>query len=360
VVAQGAAIVIGVSSALSGDQANLGGDIANAAELAAGDRGGTVRGHRIEIRRMDDGCGDAEKSVAVARSFAKMDGLAGIVGPMCTTGAQAADAAYEGTQIVHVLPAATRGDLSQQNERYFFRTAWRDDAQASVQAAYAKQDFNAGTAVLIDDGEPYGKTLGDAFVTAYEAAGGRVLSRERVSRGATDFTPAARQVKSAEPAVVVFEGQNPEATLTLMALREAGYQGNFIAPDGVLNAASLAAVRPEITDGVIITGGAMPDAGFVSRFRDRFGRDPATPFVLQSHDAVSLLLAAIDAVASDRGDGALTIDREQLAANLRSRTFAGLTGSIRFDERGDRQGESAAELGLSIYRVMNGRLGLVR
>jgi branched-chain amino acid transport system substrate-binding protein len=359
-IARGAPVVIGVSAALGGDQVSLGSDIADAAELAVADHGGALRGHPLKVQRMDDRCADAEKAVAVARSLAQETALVGVIGPMCTTGAQAADSVYEAAQIVHILPAATRSDLSQQGERFFFRTAWRDDFQASVQSAYAAGDLAVTTAVLIDDGGPYGKALAEAFTTAFEAAGGRVLARERVERGTTDFSPVARQVKSENPPLVVFEGLNPEGTLTLKALREAGYTGKFMAPDGVLSVRDFIVAGGPVTDGAIVTGGAAPDEAFAARFRDRFQRDAGTPFVLQSRDAVAALLAAVEAVAVEGADGGLIIDRESLADQLRSHAFAGLTGPIQFDEHGDRQGATPAELGLRIYRVANGRFEVVR
>jgi branched-chain amino acid transport system substrate-binding protein len=359
-IARGAPIAIGLSAALSGDQVNLGSDIADAAELAVADHGGSLRGHPLKVERMDDRCVDAEKAVAVAHSLAQETALVGVIGPMCTTGAQAADSVYEAAQIVHVLPAATRSDLSQQGERFFFRTAWRDEFQASIQAAYATGDLAVTSAVVIDDGGPYGKALADAFTTAFEAAGGRVLARERVERGTTDFSPVARKVKSANPPLVVFEGLNPEGTLTLKALHEAGYTGQFMAPDGVLSVRDFIVTGGPVTDGAILTGGASPDDVFATRFRDRFHRDAGTPFVLQSHDAVTALLAAVEAAAVEQADGALVIDRGKLAEQLRSQVFAGLTGPIQFDEHGDRKGETPAELGLRIYRVANGRFDMVR
>jgi branched-chain amino acid transport system substrate-binding protein len=337
-----------------------GSDIADGADLALADHGGSLRDHPLKILRMDDGCSDAEKSVAVAAAFSSTPGLTGVVGPMCTTGAQAADAVYEAARIAHILPAATRTDLSRQGEAYFFRTAWRDDAQASVQAAYAINNLRLNSAVLIDDGDPYGKALADAFTTSFAAAGGRILSRERIERGATDFSPVARQVTSSDPSLVVFEGLNPEGTLTLKALREAGYAGTFIAGDGVLNARDFLVAGGTATEGAILTGGAAPDSGFVARFRGRFQRNPITPFVLQSHDAASALLSAIDAVAIERSDGTLVIDRVKLADKLRGQQFAGLTGSIQFDEHGDRRGDTPSEAGVTIYRVANGRFEVIR
>lgn len=360
VIPRGQPIVIGVSAALSGDQANLGRDIADAADLAAGDRGGTLKGHPLKVQRLDDGCTNAENAVDVAHSLIKIDTLVGVVGPMCTTGAQAADKVYEAAAVVHISPAATRIDLSTQGERYFFRTAWRDDAQAATQSQFAAGTLKASSAVLVDDGEPYGKTLADAFAAAFAQAGGHIAMRERIDRGTVEFSALAQQVKSASPDAVVFEGLNPEGALLVKALRDAGYAGSFIAPDGLLSVRDFIAPGGAAAEGTIVTGGATPDDAFSGRFKDRFQRMPTTPFVLQSYDAVNVLLEAVASAATEAGDGALVIDRARLADALRAQRFAGLTGPIQFDENGDRRGDTAAELGLAIYRVVNGRFEKVQ
>jgi branched-chain amino acid transport system substrate-binding protein len=280
---------------------------------------------------------------------------------MCTTGAQAADSVYDTWHVVHILPSATRADLSQQDEQFFFRVAWIDEAQSDAQAAYAHDTLRATTAIVIDDAEPYGRTLAEAFTVAFERAGGDVTSRERIERGDTDFAALARRVTSANPDVVAFEGLNPEGALIVQALRKEGYTGAFIAPDGVLNARDfIDATRDKTTgvpaaDGAIVTGGWTPRDDFVARFQDALQRAPSTPFVLQAHDAATALLKAIEAVATERADGMLVIDRVKLAESLRTQGLDGLTGTIRFDEHGDRIGGSAKAAGLSIYRVVDGR-----
>lgn len=355
IIAPGAPIVIGVSAALSGDQASLGTDIADAADLAASDAGGAYGGHPLKVQRLDDGCADPEKAVEVARTLIGTDGLVGVVGPMCTTGAQAADSVYEAAGVVHVSPSATRVDLSAQGERYFFRTAWRDDAQAGAQAKYLTGTLAVKTAVLVDDGEPYGKGLADEFADAFAKAGGRVLSRERVARGTVDFSGLAGQIQATGPDAVVYEGLDPEGALFVKALKEEGFAKVFAGPDGLLSARDFLAPAGAAAEGAVVTGGRTPDEAFVARFRDRFQRVPTTPFVLQASDAVGALLQALAAASTEQGDGSLVIDRAKLVEALRGQTYAGLTGTIRFDERGDRRGETPAELGLAIYRVVNGQ-----
>ncbi len=353
-ISQGQPVTIGVSSALSGDQVNLGTDFADAVELAVADFGGALKSHPIVVKRLDDGCTDAEMAVAVADRLLAEETLVGVIGPMCTTGAQAANDEYERAGIVHMSPSATRVDLSANGEEYFFRTSWRDDAQARLQSSHASGPLQAKTAVVIDDGDPYGKGLADAFASEFVEDGGQVIARERIERGTVDFGPLAREIVAAAPDLVVFEGLNPEGALILKALRDGQYTGAFMAPDGLLSTRDFLEAAGAAAEGAIVTGGPTPDEALVLRFEERFQRRPSTPFVLQTHDAVTVLLRAIDAVAV-RDAGGLSIERAALLDRLRETEFDGLTGHIAFDDVGDRRGDSAAEVGLRIYRVNQGR-----
>jgi ABC-type branched-subunit amino acid transport system substrate-binding protein len=152
----------------------------------------------------------------------------------------------------------------------------------------------------------------------------------------------------------VFEGFNPEGPLLARALGEAAFEGFFMGPDGLLNARDFLETAGPRAEGATITGGALPDAGFIATYEALYGRPPTTAFVLQAHDAVTALLNAVQAVGVERDDGSLRIDREALAAAMHEGRFAGLTGSVAFDERGERRGETPAELGVRVYRVFGG------
>jgi branched-chain amino acid transport system substrate-binding protein len=356
VVPAGKSLIIGVSAALDGDQRDLGVDLVAGAQLAAGQFGNSVLGHPIELSARDDGCADPEKAVAVAGTFIADAALAGVIGPMCTTGAQAANPRYEAAGVVHISASATRSNLSAQGERFFFRTVWHDDVQAAVQSDYAREELGAGTAVVLGDGEPYGNALAREFGARFQDAGGRVLADMRVERGTSDFSSIARQIVDAAPDVVVFEGFNPEGPLLARALGEAEYEGFFVGPDGMLNARDFLETAGAHAEGATITGGALPEPGFVEMYEALYQRPPTTAFVLQAHDAVTALLNAIKRVGVEDEDGSLRINRDALAAALRDGRFAGLTGSVAFDERGERRGETPSELGVTVYRVFGGAL----
>ncbi|MEX2247656.1 MAG: branched-chain amino acid ABC transporter substrate-binding protein [Dehalococcoidia bacterium] len=354
-VPAGGTLTIGVSAPLSGDQQQLGQDVADAAELGLRDAGASLKGFPVAIRPEDDGCADAEQAVRAAGRLIDVPTLAAVIGPMCTTGAQAADSVYEAAHVVHISPAATRVALSEQGEAFFFRMAWRDDVQAREQADFAVGTMHADTAAVVDDGEAYGVTLADAFEAAFLQAGGQVVSRQRIERGEVDFSSLAATVRNQDPDVVVFEGLNPEGALIVRRLREEQYAGSFLGPDGLLSLRDFIGAAGVNAEQAVITGGPSPDELFGQHYQEAFGRVPSTPFVLQAYDAVKVLLTALDAVAVVGADGALTIDRAALARQLHTQASIGLTGVIAFDERGDRKGDLPIEVGLAIYRVRESR-----
>jgi branched-chain amino acid transport system substrate-binding protein len=350
-VDDGDAAIIGVSASLGGAQ-TVGQDLADAVTLAVEDYGRLLAGHTVEVVAADDGCNDAEVAVEAATELLRRNALA-VVGPMCGTGSHAANDEYEDAGILHITASATRSDLSKSGSSFFFRTAWRDDDQARVQAQLAR-NIGIETAIVVDDADPYGRTLADRFVSSFEDAGGRVVARERVQRGAKAFVPLARLILTANPGAVVYEGLDPAGGLLLRDLRAEGYEGVFIGPDSLFSATNfIANAGASAAEGAYLTAGPSPDVAFLQRFSERFGREPATGFVLQAYDAARVALTALDAAASEQA-GATMFDRERLLDAMRTQTFSGLTGTMRFGEQGDRSGDTARGLGLAVYRVSGG------
>lgn len=348
-------LVIGVSVDLENDGSVVGEDIADAVDMAIADAGSSVAGRPLQSARADDGCNDPELAQAAAEELVGTSGLVGVIGPMCATGAQAANDVYERHGVIHISPTSTRADLSALGQQFFFRVAWRDDAQGRIQAEYVFS--GGGGAIVIDDGEAYGRALADAFVAAAPDPAA-IVGRERLERGETDYRVLARQVAAADPDSVVFQGFEPEGAILLRDLRTEGYEGQFVGPDSLLSLNAFVVPAGEAAEGAIVTAGRVPDQAFADRFTEQFGRQPSTPFVLQAYDATRALIGALEAQL--KADPAETnIDRRDLAQAVRGITLFGLTGPVSFDEQGDRAGDDAAEQGLAIYRVNGGRFELV-
>ncbi len=238
-VDSGAAVKIGISSALSGDVKGLGEPIAIAAELA-GD-GVTVKGHKIEWVREDDLC-SPDGGTAAADRLAKA-GVVAVVGPICSGATVASQPQYEKAGITTISPSATApGNTNPARSEgpyvTFFRTTFSDAIQGPTQAKFARENLKAKTAYIVYDTDAYGTGLKDAFKGAFEKEGGKIVGTpEGFAKKTTDFKAIIANIKKEKPDLVYFSGFYAEATPFLKQLRaEADLKETpFLTGDGPKN-----------------------------------------------------------------------------------------------------------------------------
>jgi branched-chain amino acid transport system substrate-binding protein len=355
-------IVIGASVPLTGPDAALGIDSRDGAIVGIEqwklDNEEQILGHDIELVAEDDGCSDAAIATAAAERLVDQAGLVALVGPLCSGGAQAAIPIYQERGFVMISGSATRTDLgeTQPEPRFFFRAVFRNADEGIVQCRYAIDTVGASAAYVVDDTEPYGEDLANAAQECLEGEGVTV-TREKIERGATDFSALASRAAADNPEVLIFEGFNPEGQLILTALRAAGYEGLFMSGDGVASVTDFIEPDPELAEGAYFAGcgGDYPEE-LLALYDEHIGNPPTTPFVAHYADAARILLTAISEVAVDEG-GELVIDLNELRDTVAATEFEtgfSFTGTIRFNEFGDRAGETGEDLGLPECLVEGG------
>ena len=343
-VAAGEPIVIGVSAPLTGPDEALGAEDRDAVivgvERWKAANGAQIKGHEIQILVEDDGCTESEITIQAAERLLRQRGLVGVIGPDCSAGAQAAIPVYAGAGIVAISGSATQSDLaeSQPEGRFFFRTAYRNDLEGALAGQFASLAIQAGTVYLVDDGESYGKDLANNAQRVMEESGSEV-TRASVARGTVDFSELAAEVARENPDLVGFAGFNPEAALLYRQLRDAGYKGAFGAGDAAASAPTFIEPVGAEAEGVFFAGCSLTlQEDFAADLRELHGREPeASAFVAQYADAVTVLLDAVAEVAVEGADGSLSIDPLALRDAVRATKLEdGLSGSIAFDDKGDR------------------------
>jgi branched-chain amino acid transport system substrate-binding protein len=337
-------IVVGISAPLTGPDEAEGTEDRDAVivgvERWKKSNGSQIEGHEIEVRAEDDGCTEADITAQAAERLLRTPGLVGVVGPSCSAGAQVAIPIYTQGGIVVISGSATQSALaaSQPEGGFFFRTAYRNDLEGTLAGLFASDTLQAKKVYLIDDGELYGRDLADAAQKAM-VENEVTVTRETVSRGMVDFSELAANIVAANPDLVGFAGFNPEAALLYRQLRDAGYTGLFGSGDAAASVPSFVEPVGAAAEGVIFAGCSptLPD-DFLADFEDVHGSKPAaSAFVAQDADAVTILLDAIAQVAVEQADGSLTIDPAALRDAVRATNLdGGLSGSLAFDENGDR------------------------
>jgi branched-chain amino acid transport system substrate-binding protein len=359
VVAAGEPIIVGVSAALTGPTKMQGTESRDAAVVgverwkeANGDQ---IKGHDIEVRAADDGCFEADITALAAERLLGVEGLVGVIGPMCSDGAAAVIPTYAEAGVVMISGSATRTDLTlnQPESKFFFRTAYTNAGEGDLQARYVITGLEAATAYVIDDSEAYGEDLADAAQEALEESG-HAVTRGSIVPGAVDFSDLAGRIASDSPDVVIFEGFNPEGAHLFRQLRDAGYSGPFVGSDGTLSAPDFIEPLGELAEGVVFAGCSLTlPEDFLADYVEIIGGEPTTAFPAQYADAATILLDAVAEVAVEQADGSLVIYPLELRDAVSTpKLLAGVSGTIAFDENGDRLAQST---GLVMCKVEGGQ-----
>ncbi|KAA0239050.1 branched-chain amino acid ABC transporter substrate-binding protein [bacterium] len=346
-VDSGAAIKVGISSALSGDVKGLGEPIANAAELA-GD-GVTIKGHKIEFVREDDLC-SPDGGTAAADRLIKA-GVVAVVGPICSITTISPSATAPG----NTNPARSEGPYVT-----FFRTTFSDAIQGPTQAKFAKEKLNAKTAYIVFDTDAYGTGLRDAFKAAFEKDGGKIVGKpEGFAKKTTDFKAIIANIKKEKPDLVYFSGFYAEATPFLKQLRaEADLKDTpFLTGDGPKNDELLKGAG-EAAEGAYFSlptpsqKGAAFDA-FAKKYEEKTKKKAESgTYVAESFDAGTVIIKALEKVATDDG-GKLKIDLKKLNEAIRDTVLEGASGTVDFGNNGDNLG--GASTPVSLWQVKDGK-----
>jgi branched-chain amino acid transport system substrate-binding protein len=342
---------------ISGDLKALGQPIVDAAQLA-GD-GKDIKGHKIEWVVKDDQC-SADGGAAAATQILQ-EKVVATVGPICSGAVIAAEPQYEKAGVTQISPSSTahkstypdRGDVFQT----FLRTTYSDDIQGPVQAQFAKDKLGAKTAYIVFDTDAYGSGLRDAFKKAFEKGGGKIVGTpEGYEKKATDFKSIVTNIQNAKPDLVYFAGFFAEATPFIKQLRAANKDVKFLAGDGVKNDEFTKGAGADAEGAYLSLPSPVYNSAAYNTFGAAFekktgGKRDASPYVAESFDAATIIINALNKVATDSG-GKLSIDLKKLNEEIRKTELDGASGKIKFDARGENAGGAVP---VSVFKVAGGK-----
>ncbi len=325
-------IKIGVHTSLTGGLADYGFAAAEALKIAAEDFSGfEVDGvsYGIELIIRDDK-GEPAEAPVVAQQLVD-EGVVGVIGTLTSGAANAALPIYNAAGIPMISGSATAPDLTEQGFENFFRTCLRDDVQGEALGLWAVE-LGAEKAVIMDDRGDYAVALGNEVQGTLEAEGVEVL-RQEGQEGDVDFSAQVSNIMAFDPDVVIFTGYHREAGLLFKQLREAGSEAQFMGGDGIKsNEIAEGAGGAENVEGTFSTFGGFAQEGmpgyeeFAARFLEATGVE-AGPYSENNYDALGALVEAIVTAQS--------FESADIISALGEISFAGVQGTLAFDENGD-------------------------
>lgn len=338
-----AQIRIGLMAPLTGSWASEGQAMRQIVDLLAEEvnNAGGVLGQQVQIIAEDD-AGDP-RTAALAAQRLSTRGIVAVIGTYGSSITEASQNIFDENRIVQVATGSTAIRLSEKGLRYFFRTSPRDDEQGLV-AANTLKDMGFGRVAILHDNTTYARGLADEARSLLVEGDVEIVFFDALTPGERDYSAILSQLRARNPEVVLFTGYFPEAGLLLRQRHAMGWDVPFVGGDATNNPDLVSIAGREAAEGFMFLSPPVPQdldspeaTAFMAAYRARFNDDPASVWAVLAGDAFNVIVAAIEGSGSTEPD--------KIAEFLRTglEDFQGLTGTIAFDDKGDRIGE--------LYRV---------
>ena len=333
---------IGHAAPTSGWLARVGIENENAARLAVQElnrRGLQLYGQPVafELISVDD-AGEPTRARAAAQALVAA-GVVAVVGHLLSASSMAAAPVYAAAGIPQVSPSASISAFTHSGWPTAFRMLADDARMAAVLAHHAVGTLQLRRVAVVDDRSDWGRSIADAFAQALQGAGAQVVGRRQLQASSAAARLAlVRELQALAPDALFFGGFDREAGPLLRQMRRQGLDARFIVGDGACtpDLVSYWAVGEAADDQVLcplpagVQGLDTPAmAGFVAAYQAQFGNLVPEFYGAYAYDAVMALADALLRAGS-------AAPEELLRALAQTRGYPGVTGTIGFDERGDR------------------------
>jgi len=318
-----AAVDIGLLLPQSGVYAPIGKDMEQGFKLCLDQKGGSLGGHKINIKQVDEG-GGPDTGVPAAQKLVQSNvkAVVGVVNSATVLGVK--DLFTESKIPLIVANAGADSITGKAASEYVWRTSFANGEISAAMGKYLAGRVKGGVYLLAADYAGGKEHLG-AFRPAFEAAGGKIVGEAYTPFGTTqNFQPFLERAKqSGAKAIYVFYAGS-EAVTFVKQYAELGLKGTiplfapgFLTEGGVLAAQGNTAVGVETALHYSTALDTPANKKFVTDYT-AVAQKPPTVYSVQAYDACQVLdkalakgtdgpriiegLKSIDKVDSPRGE----------------------------------------------------------
>ncbi len=345
-----APITLAYTATLSGDFASYGLEMREGVDLAIEEinAAGGVLGRELTTVVQDDE-GSPANGPVIAQQFCDDADVSAVLGYSFSSVALAALPVYTQCGLPVVASAVTSPELSGASP-VFFRTVFTDAYQGAEAAKFVFDNRDVKNIAVLYQQDDYGKGVADAFTASFEQAGGTVTSNQAYQLETVNFASIVDTALRDKPDAVFIGGFYTEAAKIITQLRDTGSDLPVFASDGSVSPTFLELGGASIEGVELYSAFSADDArteaqDFVAAFNTKYGKDPSSWAAL-AYDATHVVAEAIETAGST--------DRAAVASALQGISdHAGVTGTISFDDEGNRVGT------LTFQRVEDGRFVVI-
>ena len=341
-------IKIGHVGPLTGGIAHLGKDNENGARLAieqANAAGIKIGGKDAKfVLVAEDDQADPKVGTTVAQKLVDAK-VAGVVGHLNSGTSIPASSIYSQAGIPVISGSATNPKLTEQGFKTQFRVVGRDDQQGPAIASYLAANNKPKVVAIIDDATAYGEGIANEVEKTLKAANIGVLPREKGTDKTTDWKAILTKLRGRNPDAVFYGGMDATGGPLMKQGRELGIKAVFSFGDGACTD-EMAKLAGAAAEGLLCSQAGLPvqaaDKAFLENYKKKFNVDPIlySPF---TYDAANILIEAMKKANS--------ADPAKYLPELQKISFAGVTGAISFDAKGDRNNAE-----MTIFTLQGGKI----
>jgi branched-chain amino acid transport system substrate-binding protein len=331
-------IKIASVSPLSGAQAGLGETIKLGAQMAIEESAAWFeeRGITLAFAPQDDQA-SPDVGVATARRMVNDPEILGVVGHLNSGVAIPSSEVYKEYDLAMVSPANTNPQITERRYANVNRICGRDDIQGPVGAEFAITELGAKRIFIVHDKTAYGQGVAEAFRDKALALGAEVVGFDGTEERA-NFQALILRMRVLRPDLIYFGGIYDQGGVLLKQMRERGIAGIYLGPDA-MDSSEFVKIAQDAVIGAYYTTVAGPvdqfpaARAFSERYQERFDKKPES-YALYGYDSAYVFIKALQDFVTENPDKIPT--RAEVGAAVRDVAFDGITGSIAFDDKGDR------------------------
>jgi len=352
----GRELKLGILMGVTGQLANLGPSIRDAALLAAAQVNDADTGFSVDSQ-FEDTATDPNQGISGGEALVN-SGYPMICGALSSTvSIQVANNVSVPNEVVQCSPASTSPAISDLDDNDFmWRTPPTDALQGQVIAQVGMERHDASTAATLFLNNDYGQLLAESFENAFEDQDGSITDSVSFEPSQSSYTSRINTAMSGDPDVLVIVGY-PESGVQIFRDYYADYSNDdatIIVPDGLKDDGLPGDVGNDMSN---VEGTAPLAAGpgvdfFTQEYENTYDGSPGV-FTGQSYDAAAVLLLA-NAAAGDNSGAAIRdemqnvanpggtevtpeglVDGIEMAAAGEEIQYSGASSVVDFNENGD-------------------------
>lgn len=358
-VGPGEPIHLAYAMVISGPDETLGIDSRNGLEVAMALKG-PVLGHDINLTGEDDGC-SAEGGQAAGTKLAADPTIVAVFGTSCSSAARVAVPLLSQAGFVIISSSNTAPDLTRagdpNNHPGYLRTAHNDEIQGAAAARFAFEKMGVTKAATIHDGSLYAESLQAVFAKTFQELGGTITTQEAVDPNATDFKSVLTSIAAGGPEFIYLPiFVKAGSLITRQAKEVPGLESVYLMGADGMFSPDVTEGAGEAVEGLFVSSPDTASFGpdyqtvFLPKYKELFGTEPISIFHAHAYDAMNIVIAAIEKVATQDEDGTLHIPRQALRdAVYATSNFPGLTGNLTCTPTGD-----CADPKIAVYEYHTG------